>query len=127
MDNCPHNAWIDECLRRKMFCVAGHYARVQRVFETGGVYFDIDLCKAIASGYMNYASNFLTDADRHYLYDCIRMITFELGARFFTDYVNGDRYFKVRYDGHNLNRALVQFKLCESIEARESQIRAVFH
>ena len=43
MDNCPHNAWIDECLRRKMFCVAGHYARVQRVFETGGIYFDIDV------------------------------------------------------------------------------------
>lgn len=43
MDSCPHNPWIDECLRRKMFCVAGHYARVQRVYETGGIYFDIDV------------------------------------------------------------------------------------
>lgn len=43
MENCPHNPWIDECLRRKMFCVAGHYARVQRLYETGGIYFDIDV------------------------------------------------------------------------------------
>lgn len=43
MENCPHNPWIDECLRRKMFCVAGHYARVQKLYETGGIYFDIDV------------------------------------------------------------------------------------
>ncbi len=91
--------------------------------DLGSVYFDTDLCKAIAQGYMSYARDFLTDADKYYLYDCIRMITFELGLRFFADYVDGDRYFKVHYDGHNLNRALVQFKLCESIETREQLIR----
>ncbi|MCE2685086.1 MAG: aminoglycoside phosphotransferase, partial [Verrucomicrobiae bacterium] len=37
----------------------------------------------------------------------------------------GDVYFKVRYPGHNLRRALVQFKLAESIEAREGSIRKV--
>ncbi len=65
----------------------------------------------------------MTDAERYYLYDSVRLITFELMMRFFSDYLAGDRYFKVRYDGQNLLRARVQMQLCRSIEARESQIR----
>jgi hypothetical protein len=74
---------------------------------------------------MLYANDFLTDADRFYLYDSIRLITFELGLRFFADYIAGDVYFKTRYDGQNLNRARVQFRLTESIEAREGIIRKI--
>jgi len=89
------------------------------------VVFDTDLCQAIVRGYMMHARSFLSDADRHYLYDSIRLITFELGLRFFADYMNGDTYFKIRYEGQNLNRARVQFKLCESIETREPVIRKI--
>jgi len=71
------------------------------------------------------ARSFLSDNDRKYLFDCIRLITFELGLRFFADYIAGDKYFKVRHDGQNLNRARVQFKLTESIETREKQIRGI--
>ena len=39
------------------------------------------------------------------------LITFELGMRFLTDYLNGDTYFRIHRDGHNLDRARVQFKL----------------
>jgi len=46
-----------------------------------------------------------------------------MGLRFFTDHLAGDVYFKVRYRGHNLMRALVQFRLMESIEAQEPAIR----
>ena len=35
----------------------------------------------------------------------------------------GDKYFKVRQPGQNLNRARVQFRLCEAVEAREGKIR----
>lgn len=43
LENCPHNAWIDECLRQKKYVLAGHYARCQRLYETGGIYCDIDI------------------------------------------------------------------------------------
>ena len=72
---------------------------------------------------MREAGAFMTDADRAYLYDAVRLLPFELGLRFFQDFLAGDRYFKVRLPGQNLNRARVQFRLCESIEARESSIR----
>jgi Ser/Thr protein kinase RdoA (MazF antagonist) len=91
------------------------------------VLFDMDLCEAIVKGYMACARSFLTDADREYLYDGIRLITFELGLRFFADYIAGNVYFNTRYDEQNLNRARVQFKLAESIEARESQIQGILN
>ena len=89
------------------------------------VIFDTDLCEAIVRGYMKFGKSFYTDADLHYQYDSIRLLTFELGVRFFADYLAGNVYFKVKSDEQNLNRALVQFKLCESIETRESAIRRI--
>jgi len=89
------------------------------------VYLDTDLCDAIVRGYMSFAGGFLTEADRHYRFDALRLLTFELGVRFFADYIAGDTYFKTRYEGHNLRRALVQLKLCESIETREPAIRRI--
>ena len=89
------------------------------------VIFDVDLCESFVKGYMGPARDFMTDLDRHYLYDSIRLITFELGLRFFQDFLAGNVYFKVRTEEQNLSRARVQFRLCESIEAREKMIRNV--
>jgi hypothetical protein len=74
-------------------------------------------------GYVKEAGAFMTPADRAYLYEAIRLLPFELGLRFFQDYLAGDAYFKVRHPGQNLNRARVQMRLCEAIEAREGKIR----
>jgi len=97
----------------------------EEVENLNEVYFDVDLCDSYIKGYMTHARFFLTEADRAFLFDSIRLLAFELGLRFFQDYLAGNVYFKVRYPEQNLIRARVQFKLCESIEARERQIRAV--
>ncbi len=87
------------------------------------VYFDLDLCRAFVRGYLQIAGTFLTPQDRALLYDSIRLLAFELGLRFFRDYLEGNVYFKVRHAEQNLNRARVQFRLCESIETRADMIR----
>lgn len=89
------------------------------------IHFDTDLCQALLKGYLSMAREFLTANDFYYLYDSVRLIAFELGLRFFTDYLEGDVYFKVRRPGHNLARALVQFRLTESIESQETAIRSI--
>lgn len=43
MENCPRNHWVDEAIKRKNFILAGHYGRCQRLYETGGIYMDIDV------------------------------------------------------------------------------------
>ncbi|MCJ8281764.1 MAG: aminoglycoside phosphotransferase family protein [Rivularia sp. ALOHA_DT_140] len=87
--------------------------------------FDTDVCQLLLKGYLCVASDFLTENDYIYMFDAIRLIAFELGLRFFTDYLAGNVYFKVKYPEHNLARALVQFKLTESIEMQESTIRKI--
>ncbi len=89
------------------------------------VTFETDICQSLLSGYLRVAQDFLTKNDYIYIYDAIRLIAFELGLRFFTDYLAGNVYFKVKYPEHNLARALVQFKLTESIEMQENAIQEI--
>jgi Ser/Thr protein kinase RdoA (MazF antagonist) len=89
------------------------------------VRFDPDLCRAILQGYLSVAGEFLTQNDFEYLYDSIRLIAFELGLRFFTDYLEGNVYFKVRRPEHNLARALVQFRLAASVESQAAAIGGI--
>ncbi|MEP0870667.1 aminoglycoside phosphotransferase family protein [Trichocoleus desertorum AS-A10] len=86
------------------------------------IQFDTDLCRGILKGYLAIAKDFLTEPDYTYLYDSIRLIAFELGLRFLTDHLAGNVYFKVKYPEHNLARALVQFKLTESIESQATTL-----
>ena len=89
------------------------------------VRFETDLCQAILEGYLAEARHFMTAKDYDYIYDAVRLIAFELGLRFFTDYLEGNVYFKTKDAEHNLRRALVQFRLTESIEAQAGAIRAI--
>ncbi len=85
-------------------------------------HFDLDLCRAILRGYLDETRGFLTADELQLLPVAARLIPFELGLRFLTDHLNGDRYFKVAYRGHNLLRAATQFRLTESIEGQMDRL-----
>ncbi|MFZ2169138.1 MAG: aminoglycoside phosphotransferase family protein [Methylococcaceae bacterium] len=87
--------------------------------------FDLDICAAILRSYLTEAGVFFTDYDYRYLYAAIQLIPFELGLRFYTDYLEGNRYFKVNEPEQNLQRAAGQFQLCESVMAQESAIKTL--
>ena len=71
---------------------------------------------ALARGYLSSAAEFLTPAEKKFLPFSGKLITFEIGLRFLTDFLAGDVYFKVHRDGHNLDRCRTQFALVKSIE-----------
>ena len=75
--------------------------------------------EALARGYLATAGEFLTEAERQHLAFSGKLITFEIGIRFLTDFLEGDVYFKVHREGHNLDRCRTQFKLFQSIEHHE--------
>jgi Ser/Thr protein kinase RdoA (MazF antagonist) len=110
---------IGDCLR------SGCNLAGEETPDWESVDFQPDLCHAILQGYLGIGQAFLTEPDYAYLFDALRLIAFELGLRFFTDYLAGNVYFKVKHPDHNLARALVQFKLTERIEAQESLIRTM--
>jgi Ser/Thr protein kinase RdoA (MazF antagonist) len=78
--------------------------------------------EALVRGYLASAGGFLTKAEREYLAFSGKLITFEIGIRFLTDYLSGDMYFKVAREGHNLDRCRTQFKLVASIEEQEERM-----
>jgi hypothetical protein len=78
--------------------------------------------EALVRGYLESASGFLTPQEKQYLAFSSKLITFEIGIRFLTDFLAGDTYFKVHRDGHNLDRCRTQFKLVESMERQEEQM-----
>jgi hypothetical protein len=43
LDNVVKSPFVMEAINRKLFSVAGHYGRCERLFATGGIYFDIDI------------------------------------------------------------------------------------
>jgi len=87
--------------------------------------FDLKHCDALLKGYLSEAGAFFTAHDYQYLYPAIRLIPFELGLRFYTDYLQGNCYFKVTEPEQNLRRAVEQFRLCESIMAQEPALNAL--
>ncbi|ATG88746.1 phosphotransferase enzyme family protein [Methylomonas koyamae] len=89
--------------------------------ETNG--FDLPRCRTILQHYLAEAGGFFTAEDYRYLYPAMRLIPFELGLRFFTDYLQGNRYFKVDDADQNLRRALAQFELVRDIERQSGAIR----
>ncbi len=78
--------------------------------------------EALVRGYLETAGAFLTSAERKLLAFSGKLITFEIGIRFLTDYLSGDTYFKVHREGHNLDRCRTQFRLVESIERQEEEM-----
>ena len=86
------------------------------------VHMQFPMFEALARGYLSTAAEFLTKVERQHLAFSGKLITFEIGIRFLTDYLAGDVYFKVHREGHNLDRCRTQFKLVESIEHQEDQM-----
>lgn len=77
------------------------------------VSFRLDVYESFSKGFFETADSFLTTEDRKYMVKAVKILPFELGLRFFTDHLRGDKYFKVHYHGQNLKRAMGQFKLCD--------------
>ena len=90
--------------------------------DPAATFFDPDLFQSLLSGYWQQAGDLLTAADRALLVAAVKLISFELGLRFFTDHLNGDRYFKVSQPGLNLQRAIIQFQLNQSIREQEHDL-----
>lgn len=72
---------------------------------------DIQKYEAFARGFVGVLSNSLMQAEKDSLALGAIAMTLECGVRFLTDYINGDKYFKIHYEDQNLVRAKCQLTL----------------
>ncbi len=89
------------------------------------VRFDQELFTSLLQGYFSSAADLVTEVDKRLIVDAARLISFELGLRFYTDYLAGNRYFKVNHPAQNLFRAQVQFALVQSIEDQYTELNQI--
>jgi Ser/Thr protein kinase RdoA (MazF antagonist) len=75
----------------------------------------LSLFRALVEGWLE-AGAAPTAVEREHLPFAGKLIAYETGVRFLTDYLQGDVYFKVHHPEHNLHRARTQFALVKSIE-----------
>ena len=82
------------------------------------VYINLDLFEAYTDGFLSQMAEYLTETEVLLMGESVRIITLELAIRFLNDYINGDTYFKIDYETHNLDRANNQLKLVKDIEEK---------
>ncbi|MCI9437052.1 MAG: aminoglycoside phosphotransferase family protein [Lachnospiraceae bacterium] len=86
------------------------------------VWFETEAFEAFVRGYLSEMKDALTEDEIALLPLSVKLMTYECGIRFLTDYLNGDTYFKIHREHHNLDRARNQFKLVADISGKEAQL-----
>lgn len=85
----------------------------------------MELFEAYFDGFMEGCRGSLTKREIETLPMGAKIMTFECGMRFLTDYLEGDVYFKTHYPGQNLDRARTQLKLVKDMENKWSTMQAI--
>ena len=92
--------------------------------DVSKVTMQMNMFEALVKGYLDAASDFLTEAEIENLPFSGKLITFEIGLRFITDFLEGDVYFKTHHEGHNLDRCRTQIALVKSIDNQLDEMNA---
>jgi hypothetical protein len=86
---------------------------------------DLELYESFTRGFLEAAGKFLTSSEIEYLPFGAKLMTLECGIRFLTDHLEGDVYFKVHREGHNLDRARTQFKMVKDMEEKKDLMKEI--
>lgn len=85
------------------------------------VRFNMDIFRAFTSGYLESAT-FLTPVEKDLLPFAAELFPYMQAVRFFTDYLNGDTYYKTLYPEHNLVRTRAQLRLYQDVVRHEQEM-----
>ncbi len=88
------------------------------------IHVDLEIFEAYTRGYLKEAT-FLTPLEKEMLpYGC-RLLSYMQTVRFFTDWLNGDTYYKIQYPEHNLVRTRAQLRLVEEQEKSREAMETI--
>ncbi len=89
------------------------------------VKFDLEIYDQYTHGYLDAVGNLLTQAEIKYLPFSAILMTLECGMRFLTDHLQGDAYFKIHRENHNLDRCRTQFKMVADMEEQFDEMERI--
>ena len=79
--------------------------------------------RAVARGYLTETASLLTQAELDAMAPCTLAVTAELAARYLTDYLEGDRYFRIIDPETNLRKARLNIDFAEDIDRRMPELK----
>ena len=103
----------------------GANTAVEDETDLSRVSLDLGLFEAYAEGFLRGCGGKLTEKEIELLPVGAMMMTFECGMRFLTDYLEGDVYFRIHREGHNLDRCRNQFALVADMERKLPEMQAI--
>ena len=92
--------------------------------ELDNIHVDLDIFEAYTRGYLKEAT-FLTETEKSLLPFGCRLLSYMQAVRFFTDWINGDTYYKIQYPEHNIVRTRAQLRLLEEQEKVADQMAEI--
>ncbi|WP_144212151.1 phosphotransferase enzyme family protein [Shewanella donghaensis] len=84
------------------------------------------IIKAATEAYTTQLSNILTATEKRSLWLGIKVMALMLGSRFLADHLNGDVYFGIHREGHNLDRAANQLTVYKSLVEQQLHLKTLF-
>ncbi|MCR5279900.1 MAG: aminoglycoside phosphotransferase family protein [Lachnospiraceae bacterium] len=84
-----------------------------------------DLFDTYVKGYLEGCDGALTKEEIKLLPMGAKTMTLECGMRFLTDYLQGDTYFMIHREGHNLDRTRTQIELVKDMERKWNDMEAI--
>ena len=103
----------------------GANTAVEDETDLSKVSLDLELFKMYAEGFLKGCNGSLTQTELDLLPIGAMMMTLECGMRFLTDHIDGDVYFKIHRENHNLDRCRCQFALVADMEKKLPQMNAI--
>jgi thiamine kinase-like enzyme len=88
------------------------------------VIFDLAFFESLLDGYLSEASTFLTVEEKKLLTESGRNITQIMGLRFLTDYLEGNHYYRISRESHNIDRCRNQIALIRSMDKHWNEAEA---
>ena len=89
------------------------------------IWFNLEYFDAFTKGFAEGAKDSLTKKEIELLALSAQLMTYECGIRFLTDYLNGDTYFRIHREHHNLDRCRTQFKLVKEMEEKQNELERI--
>lgn len=86
---------------------------------------DLDRFQAFAQGYLEETRDILSPAELQYLPLAGPLLAYLMGIRFLADFLRGDSYYKIHFEGQNLQRAYAQLELTKNLLAQQEALQNI--
>jgi len=95
--------------------------------DLSSVSIDLGIYEAYAKGYLSETRSTLNSTEKEFLPFAPKLLTYIMATRFLTDYLDGDKYYKIKYPEHNLHRTRAQTALLSSMEENYEKMKQIIN